>query len=284
VTSISGKVAFVTGAASGIGLGIAEALARAGARVAIADVEADALRRAEARLAATGADVLALRLNVTDRAGFAAARDATLARFGAVQLLFNNAGVNADGPLDRMTYQDWDWVLGVNLGGVVNGITTFLPELVRHGREAHIVNTASVGGLVGMPNLGIYNASKFAVVGLSEALRADMVPYGVGVTVLCPGIIATALGASARNRPASLGGGKPVAEPPAPASSGGLMTPAAFAELVLEAVAARRFFVSSHPEFRELVGQRNAAVQASFRGTPDPAAVAAMRSLVVPFE
>ena len=174
MTSVSNKVAFVTGAASGIGFGIAAALARRGTRVVLADVEAGALARACEQLERSGAEVLAQRLDVTDRGAFAAARDAAIARFGAVQLLFNNAGVNADGPLDRVTYQDWDWVLGVNLGGVVNGLTTFLPELKRHGRAAHVVNTASVGGLVGMRGLGVYNASKFAVVGLSEALRDNL--------------------------------------------------------------------------------------------------------------
>ncbi|MBM4382644.1 MAG: SDR family NAD(P)-dependent oxidoreductase [Deltaproteobacteria bacterium] len=283
MTSIAGKVAFVTGGASGIGLGLAEALAQRGARVVIADIEAAALDRARAQVARGGAEVLALRLDVTDRAAFAAASDAALARFGAVHLLFNNAGVNADGPLDRVTYQDWDWVLGVNLGGVVNGLTTFLPELKRHGREAHVANTASVGGLVGMRNLGIYNASKFAVVGLSEALRADMKPHGVGVSVLCPGVIATALPTSARNRPAALGGGAASAPAPASAAAPQLMTPAQFAAQVMDAVLANRFFVSSHAEFRELVGQRNRAVDASYRGEADPAAVSAMRALIEPF-
>jgi NAD(P)-dependent dehydrogenase (short-subunit alcohol dehydrogenase family) len=284
MTSIAGKVAFVTGGASGIGLGLAQALAQRGARVVIADIEAAALERAREQMARSGADVVAQRLDVTDRAAFAAARDTVLARFGAVQLLFNNAGVNADGPLDRVTYQDWDWVLGVNLGGVVNGLTTFLPELKRHGREAHVVNTASVGGLVGMRNLGIYNASKFAVVGLSEALRADLKPHGVGVSLLCPGVIATALATSARNRPAALGGGAvPAAAAPASGTAPQLMTPAQFAALVMDAIEANRFFVSSHPEFRELVGQRHRAVEASYRGAADPAAVSAMRALIEPF-
>jgi NAD(P)-dependent dehydrogenase (short-subunit alcohol dehydrogenase family) len=284
MTSIAEKSAFVTGGASGIGLGLAEALAQRGARVAIADIEAGALERAREQLARGGAEVLALRLDVTDRVAFAEARDAALARFGAVQLLFNNAGVNADGPLDRVTYEDWDWVLGVNLGGVVNGLTTFLPELKRHGSAAHVVNTASVGGLVGMRNLGIYNASKFAVVGLSEALRADLKPHGVGVSVLCPGVIATALPSSARNRPAALGGGAaPAAVAPESASASALMSPAQFAAQVMDAIEANRFFVSSHAEFRELVGQRNRAVDASYRGVADPAAVAAMRALIEPF-
>lgn len=286
MTSIRDKTAFITGGASGIGLGLAEVFARAGAKVVIADVEAAALERAEQHLIAQGAAALALRLDVTDRDAFAAARDAAIERFGAVHLLFNNAGVNVPGPLDRVSYADWDWVMGVNLGGVINGVTTFLPELLRHGNEAHVVNTASVGGLVGMRGLGIYNASKFAVVGLSEALRADMVASGVGVSVLCPGVVATALTTSERNRPAALGGS--AADAPEPVEPGdpapaGVMSPLTLALLVREAVEAGRFFISSHPEFRSLVGQRNDAVLASFSGSADPDAEAAMRALIEPF-
>ncbi len=286
MTSIRDKTAFITGGASGIGLGLAEVFARAGANVVIADVEAAALERAEQHLKAQGAVVLALQLDVTDRGAFAAARDAAIERFGAVHLLFNNAGVNVPGPLDQVGYADWDWVMGVNLGGVINGVTTFLPELMRHGSEAHVVNTASVGGLVGMRGLGIYNASKFAVVGLSEALRADMVACGVGVSLLCPGVVATALTTSERNRPAALGGGASEAAEPAEqsgAAPAGVMSPMTLALMVQEAVEAGQFFISSHPEFRGLVGQRNDAVLASFSGSADPGAAAAMSALIEPF-
>lgn len=290
MTSIKDRTAFITGGASGIGLGLAEVFARSGASVVIADVEAAALERAEQHLQAQGASVLALQLDVTDRAAFAAARDAAIERFGAVHLLFNNAGVNVPGPLDQVSYDDWDWVMGVNLGGVVNGVTTFLPELIRHGDGSHIVNTASVGGLVGMRGLGIYNASKFGVVGLSEALRADMMAHGVGVSVLCPGVVATALTTSDRNRPPALGGDAAnQAQTPdqtlnqgdaAPAAG---MSPLSLALLVLEAVEADQFFISSHPEFRSLVAQRNDAVIASFSGSADADAVAAMSALIEPF-
>jgi NAD(P)-dependent dehydrogenase (short-subunit alcohol dehydrogenase family) len=286
VTSVKDRTAFITGGASGIGLGLAEVFARAGASVVIADVEAAALERAQQHLEAQGASVLALQLDVTDRAAFAAARDAAIERFGAVHLLFNNAGVNVPGPLDQVSYDDWDWVMGVNLGGVVNGVTAFLPELIRHGDGAHIVNTASVGGLVGMRGLGIYNASKFGVVGLSEALRADMMAHGVGVSVLCPGVVATALTTSERNRPLALGGdarnqAQTTEEGDAAPAAG--MSPLSLALLVLEAVEADQFFISSHPEFRGLVAQRNDAVIASFNGSADPEAVAAMSALIEPF-
>ena len=282
MTSVSNKTAFITGGASGIGLGIAHVFGLAGARIVIADIEQQALDRATAALAASNIEASAVLLDVTDRNAFAAARADVVARHGAVHLLFNNAGVNVPGPLHQVAFRDWDWVLGVNLGGVINGVTTFLPELMRHGSEAHVINTASVGGLVGMRSLGIYNTSKFAVVGLSEALRADLEPHGVKVSVLCPGVVATALGQSERNRPVSLGGsGK--APPTADAAHAAGMTPIELAQQVLAAVQADQFYISSHAEFRELVGQRNDAVQASFRGEADPAAVDAMRALVLPF-
>lgn len=294
MTSVTNKTAFITGGASGIGLGLAEVLGKAGARIVIADVEQQALDRAVAHLATVSVAAHGIPLDVTDRAAFALARDAVLESHGAVHLLFNNAGVNVPGPLQQMSFNDWDWVLGVNLGGVVNGITTFLPELLRHGAAAHIINTASVGGLVGMRNLGIYNTSKFAVVGLSEALRADLFASGVKVSVLCPGVVATALGASERNRPTHLAtaptkgtseGNPPPDAAPAPvASPAAGMTPVELAQQVLAAIQADEFFISSHPEFRELVGQRNAAVQSSFRGAADAAAVAAMSALVQQFQ
>lgn len=292
MSSVNGKVAFITGGASGIGLGIARALGGAGARIALADIEEGALARAREELRGAGVDAWTTVLDVSDREAFASARDRAIAALGGVQLLFNNAGVNAAGPIAQMTYADWDWVLGVNLHGVINGVMTFLPELTRHGSAAHVVNTASVGGLVGMRNLAIYNTTKFGVVGLSEALRADLAASGVGVSVLCPGIVATALGTSERNRPGRVQSPAPTraaatsdnvasgADAPAPAAG---MSTQELGQIVLEALQDRRFFISSHPEFRDIVGQRNAAVQASFHGVADPAAVTAMQALVLPF-
>lgn len=285
MTSVTGQVAFITGGASGIGLGIARAFGGAGARIAIADIEQAALDRAQAQLSAAGIEAIAVRLDVTDRGAFAAARDHVISVFGAVHLLFNNAGVNVAGPIDQVSYADWDWVLSVNLGGVINGVMTFLPELKRHPGRAHVINTASVGGLVGMRNLSIYNTSKFGVVGLSEALRADLASSGVDVSVLCPGIVATALGTSERNRPgrAAVADAAQTDAAPAEAPASAGMSPDALGIRVLDAVQAGEFFISSHTEFRPIVGQRNAAVQASFHGAEDPAAVTAMQALVLPF-
>ena len=292
MSSVNGKVAFITGGASGIGLGIARALGGAGARIALADIEEGTLARVREELRSAGIDAWTTVLDVSDREAFASARDRAVAALGGVQLLFNNAGVNAAGPITQMSYADWDWVLGVNLHGVINGVMTFLPELTRHGSAAHVVNTASVGGLVGMRNLAIYNTTKFGVVGLSEALRADLAASGVAVSVLCPGIVATALGTSERNRPgrvqspaptsAAAASGSAANTPDAPTPAAGMSTQE-LGQIVLEAIQDRRFFISSHPEFRDIVGQRNAAVQASFRGAPDPDAVTAMQALVLPF-
>ncbi|MEQ8483809.1 MAG: SDR family NAD(P)-dependent oxidoreductase [Pseudomonadales bacterium] len=280
MTDVRGKVAFITGGASGIGLGIARALSAAGATVVLADVEAAALERA--RHSITTGSVMTVAVDVTDRDALAAARDRVLDALGAVHLLFNNAGVNVPGSFTDIDYADWDWVLGVNLGGVVNGVMTFLPELIRHGAAAHVVNTASVGGLVGMYGLGIYNTSKFAVVGLSESLRADMHAHGVGVSVLCPGVVATALGSSERNRPAALGGRPAAAGTPAPAAMPG-SSPDDVGRQVLDAVLGNRFFICTHAEFRDIVAARNEALTAAFDGGGDPVQVDAMRRLVLPF-
>lgn len=289
MTDLKNKTAFITGAASGIGLALARALLAEGANTVIADVQADALEQARQTLGAPSDRLMTCVLDVTDRAAFANARDAAVAAMGGVQLVFNNAGVNAAGPVQEMTYQDFDWVLGVNLGGVVNGVVTFLPELQRHGAAAHLINTASVGGLLGMRSLSIYNASKFGVVGLSEALRADLEGTGIGVSVLCPGIIDTALASSERNRPAHLqnADAAPVAKPAdseAATANPSAMSADEFAALALDAVRQDRFWVCSHPEFAPLVAQRDASVQSSFIGEPDPAKVDAMGGLILPFE
>jgi len=289
MTTISGKTAFVTGGASGIGYALAAALIREGAHVVLADVESGALERARTTLAGNGSRVTTAILDVTDRDAFARARDQAIAAHGAVHLLFNNAGVNAAGPVQTLTYRDWDWVMGVNLGGVINGVQTFLPELMRHGAQAHLINTASVGGLVGMKNLAIYNAAKFGVVGLSEALRADLKASGVNVSVLCPGIVTTALTTSERNRPEHLRNSSAPA-PVASSTSASAVAPNpvamsadALAAFTLDAIAANRFWIVSHTEFMPLIEQREASILQAFQGEPDLGRVQAMRALIEPF-
>ena len=168
--NLPGKTAFVTGGASGIGLGIAKALLGAGMKVVIADVREDHLASATAELGAPER-VLALELDVTDRAAYARAADAAEVRFRKIHVLCNNAGVGVAGPTELATFADWDWVLGVNLGGVVNGIVTLLPRIMRHGEGGHIVNTASMSGLVPHPGATLYGTSKGAVVAMIECMR-----------------------------------------------------------------------------------------------------------------
>ena len=188
---LTGKNAFITGGASGIGFAMAQAFLNEGMNVVIADVDAEALAKAKAALSGSNARVLAVQLDVTDRAQYEAIARKVTAELGNVHVLCNNAGVYRGGALDSVTYADWDWVMGVNVGGVINGLQTFLSRMQKHGEGGHVVNTASMAGVTTSPGLGIYNTSKFAVVGMSEALRKDMAPHGIGVSVLCPGMVRT---------------------------------------------------------------------------------------------
>jgi len=190
MTDIAGRAAFITGGANGIGLGIARALVRAGAKLALVDLDAAALERAQAELSPV-VPVFTAVLDVRDRAAYARIADAAEAALGPVSLLVNNAGVAGGAPADRLTYELWDWGMGINLGGVINGVQTFLARIVGRGAGGHIVNTASGAGLIARGGNALYTTAKFAVVGLSETLRLELAPLGIGVTVLCPGPVAT---------------------------------------------------------------------------------------------
>lgn len=200
-----GKVAVVTGAASGIGLGLARRFAAEGMKVVLGDVEKDALDAAVAELDASGAEIEGVVTDVTDPAQVQALADAAMARFGAVQVVCNNAGVGGGGLSWEMPLATWEWVIGVNLWGVIHGVRTFAPLLIDQ-PEGHMVNTASVAGLVAAPFMGPYNASKHAIVGISETLYHEftMVAPHVKVSVLCPGWVNTKIADSVRNRPAHL--------------------------------------------------------------------------------
>jgi len=187
---VAGRTAFITGGANGIGLGIARAFARAGAKLALADVDAAALEGARAELAKE-TRVEGFVLDVRDREAYARTADAAEAALGPVSLLFNNAGVALAVPVGEMNYESWDFALGVNLGGVVNGLQTFVPRMLARGRGGHVVNTSSGAGLVAPGSGYLYHTAKFAVVGLSESLRFELAGSGIGVSVLCPGPVAT---------------------------------------------------------------------------------------------
>jgi NAD(P)-dependent dehydrogenase (short-subunit alcohol dehydrogenase family) len=266
---LGGKVAVVTGAASGIGRATAAAFAAAGMRVVLADIEEGPLAEATAALAAEGAEVVAVPTDVSLAASVASLRDAALDAFGAVHVVHNNAGVGAGGPIWTLTEADWQWVLGVNLMGVVHGVSTFVPLLIEQG-EGHVVNTASVAGLVSAPMLGPYNASKHAVVTLSETLHADLQLAGitgVGVSVVCPGFVRTRIAASARNRPAHL---RPEGTAALDEAAAGVMDqlvaggidPAEVAAAIVEAVRENRFWVLTHPAMDPFIAARTERILA----------------------
>ena len=200
----AGKVAFITGGGSGVGLGQAKVFARAGAKIVLADVREDHLEAALRHFRDNGTSVYGIHMNVTDRAAFERAAQEAEHAVGPVQLLFNTAGVSMFGPLEESTYDDYDWMMGVNFGGVVNGIRTFVPRMIAHGEGGYIVNCASMSGLIASGPAGIYSASKFAVVGLSQALRQSLDRYDIGVSVLCPGNVNTNIAEAVLTRPAHL--------------------------------------------------------------------------------
>ncbi|MCE7980663.1 MAG: SDR family NAD(P)-dependent oxidoreductase [Caldilinea sp. CFX5] len=281
--TFQGKVAVITGAASGIGRALAQRAVQEGLKVVLADIEEGALRATAGALQAQGATVLSVRTNVTQAEEVAALAQRTLDAFGAVHLLFNNAGVAASGPLWTMSLQDWEWVLGVNLWGVVHGIRTFVPLLLQQGTEAHIVNTASIAGLVSTPGLGVYNVTKHGVVTLSETLYQELQQTGapVHVSVLCPGWVNTRIHEAGRNRPAALRNqptemavnqaATPVDQAMQQAIQNGMPAEEVAAQ-VFAAIRERRFYILTHPPFQKLVQRRMEAILTG--ANPDDARIA----------
>lgn len=250
-----GRVAVITGGASGIGFAVAERLAAEGMKIVLADVEPSALDAAVKKLEAGGAAVLGVRTDVSQAADVEQLAAKTLERFGGVHVVFNNAGVALTGEAWENSLADWEWVLGVNLWGVIHGIDAFVPRMVAARQGGHIVNTASMAGLIASQGLGIYNTSKYAVVGLSETLAKDLRDDGIGVSVLCPMGVATAIRASERNRPRHL-------QNPDGRSGGEIeligrtLTPEHVAERVLRAILANRLYVITHEEGLEPLRRR----------------------------
>lgn len=260
----TGKVAVVTGGASGIGRALADRFAAAGMKVVVADVEPAALERAAAEIAATGAEALAVRTDVSKGADVEALAQAALSRFGKIHVISNNAGVAVSGPCWMNTVADWEWLLGVNLWGVIHGVRVFTPILLAQNEEGHIVNTGSVAGLMSGPNMGIYNVTKHGVVTLSETLHQELAMLGsrVRVSVLCPGFVKTRIFDSARNRPRELAetaprmpGADEMEQMGRVLLAGGL-DPSVIAERVFAAIEAERFYVLPHPEYKERVKAR----------------------------
>jgi NAD(P)-dependent dehydrogenase (short-subunit alcohol dehydrogenase family) len=264
----SGKTAFVTGAANGIGLGICRALARHGVNIVLADIEQAQLEIARRELATFNVRTRAIEVDVSDAAAFERAADQAEAEFGNIHFLFNNAGVTLGTmPLWDVTPAQWEWIFGVNVQGVINGIRIMVPRLRRHGEAGHVVNTASIGGLQVNPKLrnGSYAMTKYAIMALSEALALDLEDSSIGASVLCPALVNTTLHASSQRRPARLGGPyeRPGADIARAWQSAGL-APDDVGRRVLDAVAHSEFFIFTHEEPRKWIEERHARILAGF--------------------
>ena len=268
---LAGKTAFVTGGASGIGLAMGRAFAEAGMKVMLADIETEALAAAVKSLHNFGPAVRSVICDVADPAGVERAAKASFDAFGNVHVVCNNAGVAAGGGIDNISLDNWRWVLDVNLMGVVHGVRSFLPHIRGHGEGGHIVNTASMAGMINGMGFSPYAATKFAVVSMSEGLAPQLKPLGIGVSVLCPGFVRTGIGESGRNRPDRYGPAQPL-DPNSPAAAmvaeiarrlqAGL-EPSVVAAKVLDAIRNDELYVFTHPEMREFLDERFAAIQAA---------------------
>lgn len=261
ITDFKGKTAVLTGAGSGFGLECARIGARLGMNLVLADVQQDALDQAASEMRAAGAPVLAVQLDVSKASQVEALGRAVLERFGAPHLVFNNAGVGAGGLIWESSAQDWEWLIGVNLMGVAHGVRIFTPMMLDAARSdpayrGHIVNTASMAGLLNAPNMGIYNASKHAVVSISETLYQDLalVTDQISASVLCPFFVPTGISQSHRNRPADAAPVKPTKSQligqamSDKAVGSGKVSAADVAQKVFDAIAANQFYIYSHPK------------------------------------
>ena len=282
---LRGKVAFVTGGASGIGLGIASAFVAAGMKTVLADLRQDHIDEALAKFkqsgpadprAAQSASIHAIRVDVTDRAAMAAAADETERVFGKVHVIVNNAGIGIQGPFKGITYDDWDFGLAVNLGGVINGLQTFLPRIRSHGEGGHIVNTASLAALVPMPV-----AAKSAVVTISETIRGELAQESIGVSVLCPGPVRTNIGELARNRPARFAVGDAFQKAEQAGATHvpfpSMMEPEQVGQLVLKAVQNDELYIITHGEWRKAAEARHQGLIAAMPEKLDPALLAMLQ-------
>jgi NAD(P)-dependent dehydrogenase (short-subunit alcohol dehydrogenase family) len=269
----AGRTAFVTGGAHGIGIGLVRALLAEGCKVAIADIRKDSIERALSEVKNPRA--MGVEVDVSSRDAMRRAADEVEAKFGPVSLLFNNAGINLFQTIEDSSYDDWDWIMGANLHGPINGVMTFAPRMVAAGAGGYIVNTASMAAFLAAGVPGIYNTTKFAVRGMSESLRGSLAPHGIGVSVLCPGLVKSYIYASDDIRPERLkGGAKPVdrknVQRLADIHEFG-MEPDVIAARVLDAMRENRFYIFTHPEFKDELRELFDEVLADFRDyPPDP--------------
>jgi NAD(P)-dependent dehydrogenase (short-subunit alcohol dehydrogenase family) len=250
----------VTGGASGIGRALAEGLAAEGAAIVAADVDRAGLDEVVGAIRQRGGRAEGVVTDVSDRNQVLALADRAFAAFGRVHVLCNNAGVALWGGLERATHKDWQWALGVNLWGVIHGLEAFLPRMIEQDEGGHVVNTASMAGLIASQGLGVYNTSKYAVVGLSETLAKDLRPYRIGVSVLCPMGVATRIRSSERNRPAALLDARPPGGEPVELI-GRTLPPAHVAAMVIAAIRDNQLYVITHEEGLEPLRRRFARME-----------------------
>ena len=251
-------VAFITGGSSGIGLSVAKRLARDGAKLALVDKDAAGLERAVAEIESLQARAIGLVCDVSDRAQVFDAAEKANKELGPVDLVMNNAGVGVGGLVGDMGSDAWDWVMRINLMGVIHGLEAFVPQLKAHGR-GHIINTASMAGMRGMPGMAAYCASKAAVVSLSESLYAELMPFGIGVSVLCPGFVKTRLAETSLDADPTKSSGDASAAMSALIDAG--IPVEAVAERVVEAIAAKEFYIFTHPGYAPIIDARYAELR-----------------------
>ena len=269
IKDFRGKTAFVTGGAGGIGFAMARAFGHAGMNVVVADIDNKAAKGAAERLTAEQVKAVPVHCDVSERAGVRAAALEALAAFGKIHVVCNNAGVAVGGPIGTVSERDWDWIIDVNLKGVVYGVETFVPLIRSHGEGGHIVNTASMAGMISPPGMEPYSATKFAVVALTEGWAAQLAPDGIGVSALCPGFVRTRIHESGRNRQEKYGGegdvdalGQGASEAAQAVLSG--IDPDVVGARVLEAIKAGETYIFTHPNMREFAAMRFAGIMAAF--------------------
>ncbi len=263
---LAGKIAVITGGASGIGLATAHSLAARGVKIVLADIEQDALDNTVSALSAKQVDVIGVQTDVTKKHAVEALADASWAHFGGVDILFNNAGVSLAGPTQDMTHADWQWSLDVNLWGPIHGVEAFARRMIAQDRGGQILFTASIAGLTAFPDMGPYCVAKYGVVALAECLRMDLKRFNIGVTVLCPMVVKTRIFEAERNRPRELGGPNAGHSSQSYAEQGVYgreVSVESVGELVVEGIIANAPYLHTHPESRDAIRKRFDRIAAS---------------------
>ena len=269
----AGRTAFVTGGANGVGIGLVRALLAEGCKVAIADIRQDAIDKALATL--DNNEIMGVQVDVSSREAMAEAADKVEAQFGPVTLLFNNAGVNLFQPIEESSYSDWDWLMGVNLHGPINGVMTFVPRMIAHGKGGYVVNTASMAGWLASGSPGIYNTTKFAVRGMSESLRYSLAKHGIGVSCVCPGLVKSNIYASDDIRPDALKADAKPVNTEGVQRLAGLhevgMEPDVIAARILQGMREGQTYIFPMPDHKEELAEVFQEVLADYRDHPqDP--------------